>query len=592
MRVCAIGRSGCWLAWVAPAVIAAVVMFGVGAGLVRGAERACVTDGEPTDAAEAERGAGVPAWLTIRHFENSEGPRRMRASQARRDLDLLQAALAGRYSYARLRGVDYVGAIDAVKGALGDGIDPRDFAIHVSKILTLFGDGHTRVMMPETAWPEGCLPFVVDDAGGRVVALTADRAGFVVPGMPYVIAIDGVPIERWRDAATRVVASATEAMRRAHATDVVARVNFLRRELGLIEAGAKPSPMVMVDVGATPSEIGSVLQVELVPRPMTARRNLGETRLIQFDGSDVARGAGAATDGAAKDGAAPGNRPTVIPGRISAESPSEAEDARAAKRLAAIDPREVAEGFGYVRIASMRRDLTAMANLRDALDKFSTACGLIIDVRGNGGGTRDVLLMVAPRLLASDESVRIVNFAAVRLHPDNPGVSSLEDRFLQTADDPSWRPEEREIVRRVTDSFSPEWMPPEGEFTPWSLLALRPGEDEETPFMSMPVVVLMDGGCFSATDVFLSALQGRPRITLLGTPSGGGSGWPQRVRLPDSRLSVFMSSSASFRADGTLFEGRGVVPDVIVETVPSDLIGKTDTQLEAALELLRRAVGE
>lgn len=524
----------------------------------------------------------------------------MRASQARRDLDLMQAALAGRYSYARLRGVDYVGAIDAVKASLGDGIDPRDFAIQVSKILTLFGDGHTRVAMPEQAWPEGCLPFVIDDAGGHVVALAQDRTAFLVPDMPYVIAIDGIPVERWRDAATRVVASATEAMRRAHATDIIARVNFLRRELGLIEAGATPSPMVMVDIGAAPGEVGSVLQLDLIPKPITTPRKLGETRLIRFERGNATNDASAtASDNAAgtkNDSDAPdkgpsktaeplpSQAPSTVPAKVLSHDAGEID----AKKLDGIEPREVAEGIGYIRIASMRSDLKTLMNLRRALDAFSTARGLIFDVRGNGGGTRDVLNMIAPRLLASDESVRIVNFAAVRLHPENPGVSSLEDRFLRTPDDPSWRPEEREVVRRTIDSFSPEWSPPEGEFTPWNLLALRPGEDEETPFMSMPVVVLMDGGCFSATDVFLSALQGRPRITLLGTPSGGGSGWPQRVRLPDSRLNIFMSSSASFRADGTLFEGRGVLPDVIVETTPSDLIGKTDTQLDAALDLLRR----
>ncbi len=62
------------------------------------------------------------------------------------------------------------------------------------------------------------------------------------------------------------------------------------------------------------------------------------------------------------------------------------------------------------------------------------------------------------------------------------------------------------------------------------------------------------------------------------------------MRLPDSRIDVSMSSMASFRADGTLFEGRGVIPDILVEPTPDDLLGKTDTQLAAAVELLTSGV--
>ena len=39
--------------------------------------------------------------------------------------------------------------------------------------------------------------------------------------------------------------------------------------------------------------------------------------------------------------------------------------------------------------------------------------------------------------------------------------------------------------------------------------------------------------------------------------------------------------------DGTLFEGNGVAPDVAVKTQATDLIGRTDTVLDKALELLR-----
>ena len=43
---------------------------------------------------------------------------------------------------------------------------------------------------------------------------------------------------------------------------------------------------------------------------------------------------------------------------------------------------------------------------------------------------------------------------------------------------------------------------------------------------------------------------------------------------------------ASFRTDGNLYDTVGVAPDVLIEPVATDFIGATDTQLDAALELL------
>src|SRR5262249_5911090 len=102
-----------------------------------------------------------------------------------------------------------------------------------------------------------------------------------------------------------------------------------------------------------------------------------------------------------------------------------------------------------------------------------------------------------------------------------------------------------------------------------------------------PVAVLLDGDCFSATDVFLAAFSGGPGITLVGQPSGGGSGRAIAYRLPNSRLTVRLSSMVSFRTDGRLIDGRGVAPDVLVEPGTADFIGRGDAMLDAAVAALR-----
>jgi C-terminal processing protease CtpA/Prc len=121
-------------------------------------------------------------------------------------------------------------------------------------------------------------------------------------------------------------------------------------------------------------------------------------------------------------------------------------------------------------------------------------------------------------------------------------------------------------------------------------MAIGPGANPSAYFYAQPVVVLCDSDCFSATDNFLGALQGQPNVTLLGLASGGGSGRMTRYTLPNTKLPITVCQMASFQANGDLFDGRGVAPDIVMEPKPTDhLVDNGDSQLEAALERLKKA---
>lgn len=87
--------------------------------------------------------------------------------------------------------------------------------------------------------------------------------------------------------------------------------------------------------------------------------------------------------------------------------------------------------------------------------------------------------------------------------------------------------------------------------------------------------------------MFAAALGALPNVWLVGEPTGGGSGRARGYVLPKSGVRLQLSSMASFRPDGVLFEGNGVVPDVAVAMQPGDLVGASDTVLQHAVELLR-----
>lgn len=238
-------------------------------------------------------------------------------------------------------------------------------------------------------------------------------------------------------------------------------------------------------------------------------------------------------------------------------------------------------GIGYLRLEQMRDDL--VPHLRMAMKSFRGTRGLIVDVRGNSGGTRSLLTAFAGYLVAEDQDAWVGNVARYRLS-DRFSEDHLEARSMYRADDPRWSERQRLAIGSFAADFEAEWSP-DGEFSDWHYLVLdRTGHADEY-FYSHPVVILSDAGCFSATDIFLGALSGRPNVTLMGGASGGGSARVQGFELPNTSILVRCASMVSYQPDGFLYDGRGVDVDVEVPVAPGDyLLDGSDTVLEAGID--------
>jgi len=235
----------------------------------------------------------------------------------------------------------------------------------------------------------------------------------------------------------------------------------------------------------------------------------------------------------------------------------------------------------------MDGDAAALQALDDAMQQFRDTRGLVIDVRGNGGGRRDPLRRLAPYFLDEGQAV-VGNVAAFLLEPGKPAPpDALANRYLYRADWDGWNDRQRRAIGTFLRGFRPSWKLPKGRFSPWHFLVLDRDDNAAAFHYDKPVVLLIDRGCFSATDIFAGALQAIDGVTVVGERSAGGSGRARSYQLPNSGVRLQLSTMASFRPDGTLYEGHGVAPDVVVATQPSDLIGQTDTALDKALELLR-----
>lgn len=449
----------------------------------------------------------------------------MAAREAEEDLDQLAWQLEHRFSYLRRRGVDYRAALDSIHGKLGEGITRDAFAIQIAKLLALFGDGHSRLANLSSYLPPGAAPFLFGDENGHVVAFQGNRSGFVDTEHPYLRSLDGVPIAKWIEAAARLSPAGSPAFLRRQAIRALQQIGHLRKELGL-----KTEGKLRVELESKDGKRVRAIEIEV--------RDRGEVY-----------------------GDWPRRNTQLLEGSI-----------------------------GYLRLASMEDDPEFLASLKKRLTSFRETKGLIIDVRGNGGGARAALELLFPYFMAAGESPVVANVAAYRLdegEDPNAPEGYLEDRHLFPAASSRWTDEDRAAIRQVSSRFEPEWMPPKGEFSAWHYFVLRRAGDADLYHYDRPVVVLMNEDCFSATDIFLGALKGRKGVTLLGAASGGGSGRAQPVRLSHSGIELRLSSMASFRPDGRLYEGRGVEPDIEVKPVATDFIGQSDTAIEAALKRLR-----
>lgn len=255
----------------------------------------------------------------------------------------------------------------------------------------------------------------------------------------------------------------------------------------------------------------------------------------------------------------------------------------------------LADGTAMLRLATMDDD--AAKDAARIMDALAPGEPLVIDVRGNRGGSREALRAIATRLLLPRTAPMVFN-AARPLLVDGavPAEISkaLGERGLRPIDDAAWTPEELAAARLFADAAVAisiaEQPAGDARFGPLHVAMISPAplrpDDAMPPASSRPVAVLCDPQCFSAADVFLAAMKEIPGVIVVGQPSGGGSGAAQRFDLGEG-FSLRLSTMASFQPDGTPFDGFGVTPDVVVVPDPLDFTARgSDRTLTKALELL------
>jgi hypothetical protein len=192
------------------------------------------------------------------------------------------------------------------------------------------------------------------------------------------------------------------------------------------------------------------------------------------------------------------------------------------------------DGVGYILFSDCSKEQAD--GFDEALSSLKETKGLILDARMNGGGDETAAQRVAGRFI------------------DKPAAYS-KDRIREGG----------------------KWNGPFDR-------TVEPRKDAER--YAKPVAVLIGPKVGSSAESFVAMMKYAAKAKLIGEATKGSSGRPMPHQLGNG-VTVYLSSWEDQTPDGQTIEGRGIRPDILIKTKPTDLQQQRDPVLETSLMFQR-----
>jgi len=99
-----------------------------------------------------------------------------------------------------------------------------------------------------------------------------------------------------------------------------------------------------------------------------------------------------------------------------------------------------------------------------------------------------------------------------------------------------------------------------------------------------PIIVLINGGSASASEIVAGALQDHKRATVIGTRSFGKGSVQTIIPLGSGNGALRLTTARYYTPSGTSIQAKGIKPDIeVLQEVPEEMKARTDTKGEASL---------
>jgi carboxyl-terminal processing protease len=227
--------------------------------------------------------------------------------------------------------------------------------------------------------------------------------------------------------------------------------------------------------------------------------------------------------------------------RKGADKPIELTLTRDVIRVRAVRSTVEGDDVGYIRMTQFNEQTTE--GLKKAITDISAKVsndklkGYVLDLRNNPGGLLDQAI-------------------------------SVSDAFLQKGEIVSTRGRNAEETQRFN---------------------ARPGDLTN----NKPVIVLINGGSASASEIVAGALQDHRRVTVIGTRSFGKGSVQTIIPLGSGNGALRLTTARYFTPSGRSIQAKGITPDIeVLQDLPDDIKAKTDTSTKGEASLRGHLKGD
>ena len=223
----------------------------------------------------------------------------------------------------------------------------------------------------------------------------------------------------------------------------------------------------------------------------------------------------------------PGSSIKLTIARKGADKPVVLTITRAVIKIRSVKSTMLDSGYGYVRVTQFQEhtgELLVEALQKLYKDNKAPLKGLILDLRNDPGGLLNGAVAVAAAFVKPDS---LVVYTEGRTEDARMRLTASREHYL--------RPMQTDYLKNL----------PEG-------------------VKQVPMVVLVNGGSASASEIVAGALQDHKRAVVMGTRTFG-KGSVQTILPLGNSTAIKLTTARYFTPSGRSIQAKGIEPDIVVE---------------------------